>query len=106
MNSFSCCDNKTLESKKISTVSSILKLAGEESRLKLLCVLQKNDHCVCEMEEHFDMSQSLISHHLRDLRDAGLIKSKKKGVRVYYSLTKKGQDLTNILLTDIKKVIK
>ena len=51
------------------------------------------------MINHFNMSQSLISHHLADLRNAGLVKVKKKGRKVYYSLTSKGKAITNIIFS-------
>ncbi len=47
--------------------------------------------------EHVKMSQSLISHHLKDLKDNGIVKDEKKGLRVYYSLTKKGKHIINSL---------
>lgn len=43
------------------------------------------------------MSQSLISHHLKDLKDAGVVTDNKQGLRVYYSLTDKGKQITNLL---------
>jgi len=70
---------------------------SEESRLKLLCILKKGKHCVCELMEHINLSQSLISHHLKDLKDAGIVTDEKKGLRVYYSLSKKGKRIINLL---------
>ena len=49
------------------------------------------------MMEHVNLSQSLISHHLKDLKDAGIVTDKKKGLRVYYSLTKMGKHIINLL---------
>ncbi|MFZ2206021.1 MAG: metalloregulator ArsR/SmtB family transcription factor [Microgenomates group bacterium] len=97
MNSYSCCSTKSIESKQVTVLSSLLKIVSEESRLKLLCILRKGKHCVCELIEHVDLSQSLISHHLRDLKDAGIVIDEKKGLRVYYSLTKKGKNIINSL---------
>lgn len=97
MSSYSCCTTLAKESKQVTSLSSLLKLVSEESRLRLLCVLKKGEHCVCELMEHVDMSQSLISHHLKDLKDAGIITNEKKGLRVYYSLTKKGKHIINLL---------
>ena len=97
MSSYSCCSSKSSESKKVTSLSSLLKIVSEESRLKLLCILRKGKHCVCELMEHVNLSQSLISHHLKDLKEAGIVTDEKKGLRVYYSLTKKGERIINLL---------
>lgn len=99
MSSYKCCQPNTTEFKQILNLSSLLKLVGEESRLKILCLLRQGEHCVCEMLEHFDMSQSLVSHHLSDLKDAGLITDRKDGRQVFYSLTEKGQKVTNSIFS-------
>ena len=49
-------------------------------------LLEKNDCCVCEFVEIFNISQSAISQHLRKLRDLGLVKEKRKGQWIFYSL--------------------
>lgn len=95
MNSYKCCQPNTTEFKQVSNLSRLLKLVGEESRLKLLCLLNHGEHCVCKILEHFTMSQSLVSHHLSDLKEAGLINDRKNGRQVFYSLTEKGQKVTN-----------
>ncbi len=97
MSSYSCCSSPSKESKQVESLSTLLKIVSEESRLKLLCILMKGEHCVCELMNHNDLSQSLISHHLKDLKDAGIVTNNKKGLRVYYSLTEKGQHITNQL---------
>jgi DNA-binding transcriptional ArsR family regulator len=104
MGSYSCCLPSSKESKQVTSLSSILKLISEESRLKIVCILRQGEHCVCEMMEHVDMSQSLISHHLRDLKDAKIVSDEKKGLRVYYSLTEKGQKITDWLFQISKEV--
>ncbi|MFP3422643.1 metalloregulator ArsR/SmtB family transcription factor, partial [Bacillus sp. SIMBA_161] len=48
--------------------------------------LEKNDCCVCEFVEIFEVSQSAISQHLRKLRDLGVVKEKRKGQWIFYSL--------------------
>ena len=97
MGSYSCCTNNKKEEKEVSQLSSFLKLVAEESRLKLLCVLRQGKHCVCELIEHSEMSQSLISHHLKDLKEAGLVSDEKKGQWVYYALTNFGKKATDLL---------
>jgi len=97
MSSYSCCSSSSSESKQVTSISTLLKIVSEESRLKLLCILRRGNHCVCEIMKHVTLSQSLISHHLRDLKEAGVVEDKKQGLYVYYSLTKKGKEITNLL---------
>ena len=47
--------------------------------------------------EHVDLSQSLISHHLGDLKDIEVVTDAKRGLYVYYSLTEKGKKITDLL---------
>jgi ArsR family transcriptional regulator len=44
--------------------------------------------CVCELERPFDLSQSTISHHLRILREAGLVRTSRRGTWVFYELNR------------------
>jgi ArsR family transcriptional regulator len=83
----------------VSTLANVLKAVAEESRLKLLCILKEGEHCVCELEEHVDLSQSLISHHLRDLKDGGFVSAEKRGLKVYYSLTNLGKEIVEKLFS-------
>ncbi len=99
MRSYSCCSASSNESKQVSSLSSVLKIIAEESRLRLLCILRQGEHCVCELMEHVDLSQSLISHHLKDLKEAEILTDEKRGLRVYYSLTDKGKHITNLIFS-------
>jgi len=105
MGSYSCCSSSSKESKQVVSLSSLLKLVSEESRLKLLCLLRNGEHCVCELMEHVEMSQSLISHHLKDLKDADVVEDEKRGLRVYYALTDKGKHITNLLFSIPQKEV-
>ena len=98
MPSYDCFINNSKESKKVSDVSNLLKIVGEESRLKILCSLRQNEHCVCEIMEYTKLSQSLISHHLKDLKDTSVVSDEKKGQFVFYSLTDKGRKIIDLLL--------
>ena len=105
MGSYNCCSLTTQEHKNIISQLSILKLVAEESRLKILCILHKGKHCVREMIDHLDLSQSLISHHLADLRQAGTVQNEKQGREVYYFLTEKGEFVMQLLTTLSKKEV-
>ena len=103
MSSYKCCSNSSKEGKQVENLASILKIVAEPSRLKLMCILKKGEHCVCEIMEHVDFSQSLVSHHLKDLKDIGVVSDEKRGQRVYYSLSKKGQYITRALFQIIEE---
>lgn len=97
MSSYTCCTSSKTQAKKLETLERVLKLVAEKSRLKLLCLLNKNTQCVCELMEQTKLSQSLISHHLKDLKEAGLLINQKKGLKVYYRLTAQGKKIINLL---------
>ena len=56
-------------------------------RIRLLCILAIEEMCVCELADMLMMSQPAISHHLRLLRQSGVVKYKKSGKRVIYYIT-------------------
>jgi ArsR family transcriptional regulator len=90
-----CCKNKkSIEG--IEQTVELLKVIAEENRLRILYVLKGGEQCVCNIIENIGLSQSLVSHHLKKLKDAGLVKDNKKGFWVYYSLTKEGERIANL----------
>jgi DNA-binding transcriptional ArsR family regulator len=90
-----CCDNQKIEG--VREAVGLLKVIAEENRLRILCILKKEERCVCEIIEHLKLSQSLVSHHLKCLKDADLIQDSKKGLWVYYSLTPKGRRIVALI---------
>lgn len=97
--SYKCCDPSSTVANTLQKLAPVLKLVSEESRLRLLCVLNNGDHCVCELKQHVAMSQSLISHHLRDLKDAGIVQDDKRGQKVFYRLTDQGKNIIQSIVT-------
>jgi len=83
-----CCKGSK-STKDLRITVDFLKVISEESRLKILCMLRDGDRCVCEIWQFLDLPQNLISHHLKVLRDFGLIESRKDGLKVYYSINQK-----------------
>jgi ArsR family transcriptional regulator len=67
-------------------VAVIAKALGDPVRLQLVDVLRKHAGkvCVCELVALFDLSQPTVSHHLKVLRDAGLVGSERHGLWAYY----------------------
>src|SRR5690625_3003810 len=78
---------KNLEEEKgIDSLSRIFKAMGDPSRLRIIYALSKSPLCVCDIATVLDMTQSSISHHLRVLRNLNLVKFKREGKLVIYSL--------------------
>ncbi|KOT89500.1 ArsR family transcriptional regulator [Streptomyces sp. NRRL F-5755] len=70
-------------------LAKVFKALGDPVRLRLLSMIASRaggEVCVCELTPAFDLSQPTISHHLRLLREAGLIASERRGTWVYYRL--------------------
>lgn len=103
MNSYSCCTTASGETKNLAALQTLLGVISENSRLKILCILRNGEHCVCELMEHVKLSQSLISHHMGDLKEAGIVTSEKRGLKVFYSLTPNGKRITNAVFNLTEK---
>ena len=67
-------------------LAELFKVFGDTTRIRIMCVLFQKELCVCEIAELLEMGQSAISHQLRLLRNAHLVKVKREGKQSYYSL--------------------
>ena len=74
---------------ELSGMVKVLKGVGEENRVKILRFLQGGEKCVCEIWRHLNITQNLASHHLKVLKDLGLILPEERGARVFYTLNRK-----------------
>ena len=83
-----CCKNKKSIS-ELRRVVDFLKIITEKNRLKILCILQDGERCVCDIWQCLKLPQNLVSHHLKVLKDFGLISSEKRGLKVFYKLNQK-----------------
>jgi DNA-binding transcriptional ArsR family regulator len=97
MDSYCCCTSGQPEFSEVSAISALLKIVSEENRLKIICILRNGEHCVCQIEKHVRLSQSLVSHHLKDLREAGIILDRKEGLNVHYRLTPEGERVASLV---------
>ncbi|WP_026690334.1 ArsR/SmtB family transcription factor [Alteribacter aurantiacus] len=68
--------------------ATLFKLMGDKTRLKMLAILYKDECCVCELVEIFQMSQPSISQHLRKLKNAHVVNERRRGQWIYYSLNR------------------
>jgi len=90
------CEPHRIDQKKISKwrrkipsmdcVVTIFKVMSDETRVSILYLLSKKDWCVHDLSEILGTSVSNVSHHLRLLKAARLVKSRREGQRVFYSL--------------------
>lgn len=67
-------------------LANVFKILGDSTRIKLLALLTTNEMRVSDIAESLDMGQSAISHQLRVLRDARLVKYRKEGKEAWYSI--------------------
>lgn len=74
------------DSKKLYDLANLYKMFADNTRLKILCALSHEEMCVCDLASLLDMTTSAISHQLKSLRLANLVKYEKHGKIVYYSL--------------------
>jgi ArsR family transcriptional regulator, lead/cadmium/zinc/bismuth-responsive transcriptional repressor len=82
----SCVKENMLSDNVFSSLSELFKVFGDYTRIKIIYALLKKELCVCDIAEVLGMSQSSISHQLRVLKGARLVKFRKEGKVVYYSL--------------------
>jgi ArsR family transcriptional regulator len=84
-----CCEPVVypdVEREQAQRMATIAKALGDPVRLQLVDVLRKHAGkvCVCELVPLFDLSQSTVSHHLKVLREAGIVGSERPGLWAYY----------------------
>ena len=84
-----CCEPVAypdLDRRRAERLATIAKALGDPVRLQLVDVLRKHagEVCVCELVPLFDLSQPTVSHHLKVLRDAGIVGSERRGLWAYY----------------------
>ncbi|MCR4944669.1 MAG: metalloregulator ArsR/SmtB family transcription factor [Clostridium sp.] len=67
-------------------LAEFFKVFGDSTRIKIICALFKSEMCVCDLAALLNVSQSAISHQLRTLKIARLVRYRREGKVVYYSL--------------------
>ncbi len=83
-------DNPVNEA-RLGEAAALFKVLSDPNRLRIFNVLMAGDTCNCEMTDMLDIPANLLSHHLRVLRKAGLISSRRDSIDgrwIYYSVTK------------------
>jgi ArsR family transcriptional regulator len=84
-----CCEpvvHPDIDRERATRMADVAKALGDPIRLQLVDVLRKHAGkvCVCELVPLFDISQPTLSHHLKKLREAGIVDSERRGLWAYY----------------------
>ena len=71
---------------QLSALAELFKVFGDYTRIRILYLLFESEVCVCDIAEALSMTQPAISHQLKILKQAGLVKNRREGKSVFYSL--------------------
>ena len=82
---------------ELQQLATIYRVLGDPSRLKIVMALRREEMCVCDLAALTGISESAVSHQLRRLKDLSLVKTRRDGQVMYYTL----DDKHVVLLLDI-----
>ncbi len=80
-------NEKMPDETELYDLSELFKVFGDSTRIRILFVLFEAEVCVCDLAKALNMTQSAISHQLRILKQNKLVKSRREGKSVFYSLS-------------------
>jgi ArsR family transcriptional regulator len=81
----------------------LFRALGDETRLRILDLLTEGERCVCDLQSDLQLGQSLLSFHLRVLREAGLVSDRRSGRWAFYSLKPEALAPVSAHLTDLQE---
>jgi ArsR family transcriptional regulator len=71
----------------LTGITKQFRALADENRLRIVDMLRGGERCVCELTDALDLGQSLLSFHLKTLKDAGLVSDRREGRWAYYTLS-------------------
>ncbi len=77
---------EAIEQRELERLALTYKILGDPSRLKIIMALAEGEMCVCDLAAFIGLSESAVSHQLRRLRELYLVKNRRDGQSLYYSL--------------------
>lgn len=77
---------KQMEEEEILSMAELFKIFGDATRIRILYALYDEEHSVGDIAESLEMTQSAVSHQLKILRTAKLVKARRDGKQIFYSL--------------------
>ena len=75
------------QEEELYDLAELFKVFGDSTRIRILYVLFEAEVCVCDLAEALNMTQSAVSHQLKILKQARLVKARREGKQVFYSLS-------------------
>lgn len=75
------------DEEELGALAEFFKVFGDVTRVRILCTLLRSEMCVCDLAQVLNMTQSAISHQLRMLKQMALVKNRREGKTVFYSLS-------------------
>lgn len=75
-----------LQENQIGNLANMYKLFADHTRLRIICSILNTELCVCDLCELLQLNQSTVSHQLQLLRNAKLVKYRREGKQIFYSL--------------------
>lgn len=88
---------------EIENLSNMFKLFVDNTRLRIICSILNTELCVCDLCELLDLNQSTVSHQLQILRNAKLVKYRREGKQIYYSL--QDEHIEQIISTSLAHIL-
>ncbi|MBQ7886625.1 MAG: winged helix-turn-helix transcriptional regulator [Clostridia bacterium] len=85
-------------------MARVFKAMGDENRLTILFLLHTGERCACRLQEALAISQPTLSHHMHILLDAGLVRARKDGKWIYYTLSEEGAHAAKELLCGVLNI--
>ncbi len=98
-----CCPPSDISHDLFADVAALFKAVADPHRLTILATLARSDGevCVCDFTEGLPLNQPTVSHHLRILREAGLVTCARRGTWVYYRLADEARSRLNDALASV-----
>ena len=78
--------SKLLDDEKLLQIADFYKALSDSTRIKIINLLEKSELCVCDISVILNMTKSAVSHQLKNLREMNLVKCKRKGKEIWYTL--------------------
>ena len=92
------------EPAEVKDLVTVFKALSDETRLRILKLLERGELCVCDIVAAFDMVQPKVSFHLRALKEAGLVKDRKEGKWMHYRLDDSDLFKRFLMLSVVEKI--